>query len=166
MQDYNIDIIRKRYQMVPRTLVFIKKEEQILMLSKDKSTSFGYGKINGVGGHIEQGEEPFEAAKREVFEETGLEINDLDLVAILFIDIYDTPGIEVFVFKANYHSGQICDSEEGHLEWMTHAQIEEAENKVKDLPFLIEVVDNHEDNTPPAMIKYLYDKKGEMRIAY
>ena len=166
MEDYNINIIRKRYQMVPRTLVFIQKGEQLLMLSKNKSTSFGYGKINGVGGHMEQGEEPYESARREVLEETGLTVQQLDLAAILFIDIHDTPGIQVFVFKGQYSSGRIQDSEEGHLEWMSRAEIEEHEKKVKDLPFLIQVVDEHQSNTPPALIKYLYDENGEMRIAY
>ena len=164
LEDYNINIIRKRYQMVPRTLIFIEKGERLLMLSKNKSTSFGYGKINGVGGHMEQGEEPFESARREILEETGLQIQQLDLAAILFIDINDTPGIQVFVFKGAYASGRIQDSEEGHLEWMTRAEIEQHEAKVKDLPFLVQVIDKHQPGTPPAMIKYLYDKSGEMRI--
>ena len=166
MQDYNIEVIRKRYQMVPRTLIFIEKGEHLLMLSKTKSTSFGYGKINGVGGHMEQGEEPFESARREILEETGLRVDRLDLAAILFIDIHDTPGIQVFVFKGEYAAGEIQDSEEGHLEWMTRAEIEKHEKKVKDLPFLIRTIDDHRPDTPPAMIKYLYDENGEMRIAY
>jgi 8-oxo-dGTP diphosphatase len=166
LEDYNIHIIRNRYQMVPRTLIFIQKGEDLLMLSKDKSTSFGYGKINGVGGHMEQGEEPFEAARREILEETGLKVQQLDLAAILFIDIHDTPGIEVFVFKGQYSFGEIQESEEGHLEWMSRVEIEGHEKKVKDLPFLLKVVDEHEPNTPPAMIKYLYDENGEMRIEY
>jgi len=166
MQDYNIEVIRKRYQMVPRTLIFIEKGEQLLMLSKTKSTSFGYGKINGVGGHMEQGEEPFESARREILEETGLQIQKLELAAILFIDIHDIPGIQVFLFKGEYTSGELQDSEEGHLDWMTRAEIEQHESKVKDLPFLIQVIDAHAANTPPAMIKYLYDENGAMRIAY
>jgi 8-oxo-dGTP diphosphatase len=166
LEDYNINIIRQRYQMVPRTLIFIQKEDDLLMLEKVKSTSFGFGKINGVGGHMEQGEEPFEAARREILEETGLEVRQLDLAAILFIDIHDTPGIEVFVFKGQYSSGEVQDSEEGHLEWMSREEIDQCEKKVKDLPFLIKVIDEHEVNAPPAMIKYLYDENGEMRIAY
>lgn len=166
LEDYNINIIRQRYQMVPRTLIFIQKGDDLLMLSKVKSTSFGFGKINGVGGHMEQSEEPFEAARREILEETGLEVRQLDLAAILFIDIHDTPGIEVFVFKGQYSSGEVRDSEEGHLEWMSREAIDQYEKKVKDLPFLIKVIDEHKANTPPAMIKYLYDENGEMRIVY
>ncbi|MDK2980070.1 MAG: 8-oxo-dGTP diphosphatase [Chloroflexota bacterium] len=164
MQDYNIEVIRRHYQMVPRTLIFIEKGERLLMLSKNKSTSFGYGKINGVGGHMEQGEEPFESARREIMEETGLQVDRLDLAAILFIDIHDVPGIQVFVFKGEYASGKELDSEEGHLEWMTRAEIDAYDKKVKDLPFLIEVIDKYQTGKPPAMIKYLYDEDGEVHI--
>ncbi len=108
MQDYNIEVIRKRYQMVPRTLIFIEKGEQLLMLSKTKSTSFGYGKINGVGGHMEQGEEPSESARREILEETGLQVQKLELAAILFIDIHDTPGIQVLCVQRGVCFGRIA----------------------------------------------------------
>jgi 8-oxo-dGTP diphosphatase len=164
MNEYNLDVIRKRYKLVPRTLVFIEWENRILTLSKTKTNSFGFGKINGVGGHIEKGEEPFEAALREIQEEAGIQVRNLELVSILFIDINDTPGIEVFVFKAKYESGDLKDSEEGHLEWMTREEIRNNEKKVKDMPMLIDMIDNHLANTPPSMVKYIYDKHGELRI--
>ena len=164
MKEYNIDVIRKKYQVVPRTLIFIEKEDKLLMLSKTKKDSFGYGKINGVGGHIEQGEEPFESARREIMEEAGIEVKELEMAAVIFIDINATPGILVFVFKAAYAGGELRNSEEGLLQWMTREQIRDNQNMVKDLPFLLDVVDKHKTGTPPLMIKYLYDKNEELRI--
>ena len=164
MQDYNIDIIRRKYQMVPRTLVFIEKDEKILTLCKQKRDSFGFGKLNGIGGHIEQGEEPFESAKREIMEEANIQIKNLNLAAILFIDIGDCPGVEVFVFKAEYLSGETRDSEEGHLEWMTRAEILEQPSTVKDLIFLIDLTDRHIPKSTPRIVKYSYDKNEELRI--
>lgn len=164
MEDYNIEIIRRKYQLVPRTLIFIEKDEKILTLCKQKRNSFGFGKLNGIGGHIEQGEEPFESAKREIMEEANIQVKNLDLSAILFIDIGDCPGVEVFVFKAEYFSGEARDSEEGHLEWMTRAEIKKRPNTVKDLDFLIELVDRHTPNSTPAIVKYSYDKDEQLRI--
>lgn len=60
MRIYDINVIRSRYQVVPRTLVFIKNENRYLLIHKKKQVSFGYDKLNGVGGHIEKGEEPRE----------------------------------------------------------------------------------------------------------
>lgn len=166
MKEYNIDVIRKKYKLVPRTLIFIENDDQLLMLSKTKKASFGYGKINGVGGHIEQGEEPFESARREIMEEAGIEVKDLEMAAVLFIDINDTPGILVFVFKASYAGGDLRASEEGLLQWMTREEIKNNQNMVKDLPFLLDIVDKHKTNTPPLMVKYIYDENEELRIDY
>ena len=98
--DYNPKIIQKKYQLVPRTVVFIEDGEAILLLHKENKDSFGFNKLNGIGGHIEQGEEPSEATRREIFEESGLIIDDLELAAMIFIDIRTNPGILLFVYKA------------------------------------------------------------------
>ena len=164
MEEYNISVIRKKYQLVPRTLVFIKNEDKLLVIKKQKKKSFGYGKLNGVGGHIEKGEEPFEAARREIQEEAGITVGNLALAAILFIDINDTPGIQVFVFKADYEGGIIRASEEGQLAWMVREDIVNNDKTVKDLPFLLDIVEKHKDGAPPIMVKYLYDDAGELRI--
>ncbi len=164
MEDYNLEVIRKKYQMVPRTLIFIEKDGRILLLCKRKRDSFGYGRLNGIGGHIEQGEEPYESARREIMEEANIEVKNLELAAILFIDINAVPGIEVFVFKAQYLSGELCDSEEGHLEWMSREELLKQTNLVKDLPFLINLVDRHSRNQPPEIVKYTYDENKELRI--
>ena len=164
MEDYNIEVIRRKYQLVPRTLIFVEKDGEILTLCKQKRDSFGFGRLNGIGGHIEQGEEPYESARREIMEEANIRVKDLDMAAILFIDINDVPGIEVFVFRAEYRSGELRDSVEGHLEWMARAEILAQANLVKDLPFLIDLVDKHIRNQPPSIVKYTYDENEELRI--
>jgi 8-oxo-dGTP diphosphatase len=165
MEEYNIDVIRTKYQLVPRTLIFIYKDDKILILKKQKKASFGYGKLNGVGGHIERGEEPFESARREICEEAGITVDDLDMAAILFIDINDTPGIQVFVFKTDYKDGEIRESEEGLLSWMTEEDVLNSDETVKDLPFLLDIVKKHKPGKPPVMVKYIYDDDEKLRIA-
>ena len=158
------NIINSRYQMVPRTLIFIKKGENYLLIHKKKPESFGFNKMNGVGGHIERGEEPFESAQREIVEETGLVVGGLDLCAILFIDINSTPGIQVFVFKAEYLEGEIQHSSEGELCWMPLLEIRNSGEVVSDVPELIEVSEAHVRGAQPQIIKYVYDNSGELRI--
>jgi 8-oxo-dGTP diphosphatase len=150
---------------VPRTLVFIRRGDEYLLIHKKKKNSYGFGKMNGVGGHIEKGEDPFTSACREVLEETGLTISQIELCAILFIDIGDTPGIEVFVFRAEYEGGQISQSDEGILEWKSLEEIRSIEQVLDDVPMLIDLCKNHKKGKSPQFVKYSYDEKGHLRIA-
>ena len=161
---YNTSVIQSKYKMVPRTLIFIERDEEILLIHKSKRDSFGFSKLNGIGGHIEKGEEPYEAAKREIFEESGLTIEDLSLVAIIFIDIGTNPGIILFVFKAKYPGGCLKESGEGSLVWMKRSSIKDTKNLVKDIHFLLELSDSYKEGSMSTFVKYLYDENGELRI--
>ncbi|HFC76670.1 MAG TPA: 8-oxo-dGTP diphosphatase [Candidatus Moranbacteria bacterium] len=59
----------KRQKM---TLVLIYDDEKILLGMKKRG--FGMGKWNGFGGKVEEGEDIFESAQRELFEESCLKI--------------------------------------------------------------------------------------------
>jgi 8-oxo-dGTP diphosphatase len=156
--------IKSRYKMVPRTLVFIEKENKILLINRKKKNTFGFGKLNGIGGHIEKGEEPFESAKREILEESGLVVNSLDLVALIFIEIGIDPGILLFVFNAKFPGGKLVPSDEGDLIWIQKGAINSMNNIVKDIPFLVNLCEKHKKEAPPFICKYLYDEKKELRI--
>ena len=164
--DYNQETIRSKYQLVPRTLIFIQDGDKYLFIHKKKKDSFGFQKLNGIGGHIELGEEPFESARREIKEESGLEINDLSLAALVFIEIGINPGILMFVFHATYLEGQLCESDEGDLVWIRRGDLENEENIIKDVPFLLEITERHQRGSPPRIIKYLYDEDKQLRIVY
>jgi len=59
------------------------------------------------GGKIEPNETPLEAAKREVFEETNLIIEDLEIVGEQTFDRKKTKGCMGYLVKANKYSGEI-----------------------------------------------------------
>lgn len=47
--------------------------DQVLLLHKKKGPAYVVGRLNGVGGKIEEGEETIHAMVREFMEETGVE---------------------------------------------------------------------------------------------
>lgn len=59
------------YTMIPRVLAFIEKNDEVLMIERAKKDAFAYRKLNGIGGHVEKGEDPLTAIRREVKEESG-----------------------------------------------------------------------------------------------
>ncbi|MDD5749505.1 MAG: 8-oxo-dGTP diphosphatase [Patescibacteria group bacterium] len=99
------------------TLTLIQKNKQILLGYKKRG--FGIGRFNGFGGKVEKEESVKEAAYREVFEEAGIEVHDLEEIGIIDFSWNNqkNPPLTVYVFKADSFSGQIEESEEMKPEW-------------------------------------------------
>lgn len=79
------------------------------------------------GGHVEKGESFIDSAKREVFEETGLKVDNLKLCGI--IDWCHRKSGErymVMLYKTDTYSGELIgETEEGKVFW---ADIDEIPN--------------------------------------
>lgn len=93
--------------------VIINNEGKILLLKRNGSDcSWGSNQWALVAGGIEEGETPEESCKREIFEETGLNINDFskrfviqrnpDSIEYVFACVYD--GNEMDVELNNEHN--------------------------------------------------------------
>jgi 8-oxo-dGTP diphosphatase len=57
-------------------ILVILKAENCILLGKRKG-SHGHGEWSFPGGHLEMGETPIDCGKRELFEETGIDISNL-----------------------------------------------------------------------------------------
>jgi len=107
-----------RYTVVPRTLCFLVEGEDVLLLRGAADKPLWAGRLNGVGGHIEPGEDPLTSARREVQEETGLVIRDLSLRAIVHIAASGAEqGVMLFVFIGRAPSRIARSGREGELGW-------------------------------------------------
>ncbi|MFP4403534.1 MAG: NUDIX hydrolase [Candidatus Woesearchaeota archaeon] len=103
------------------TLCYIKKDNKTLMMHRIKKINDMHkDKWNGLGGKLEAGESPEECIIREVKEESGFDIKNPILKGIITFPAFD--GIDdwyVFIFTVNEFSGEIIDSNEGKLEWIS-----------------------------------------------
>ena len=62
------------------TLCYVKKDDKTLMLYRNKKENdYHEGKWNGLGGKFEPGETPEECAIREIKEEAGLVVKNLQM---------------------------------------------------------------------------------------
>ncbi len=107
-----------RYTAIPRTLVFLTRGDEVLLLKGAPHKHLWAGKYNGLGGHIEAGENPYRAARREVREEAGLEVADLTLRAVIHVTLPTPPGVMLFVFVGAAPPGEPRPSEEGEPVWV------------------------------------------------
>ena len=102
------------------TLCYIEKEEKYLMLHRvKKKNDMNHDKWIGIGGKLEEGESPFDCARREILEETGLKANKLSYRGIVTF-VSDEYGTEyMHLFHTVDFEGEIkADCDEGNLEWI------------------------------------------------
>ena len=78
---------------VPCVSVLVVRDEQVLLGLRGKSRIMP-GKWCLPCGHIEWGESYFDAAKREVFEETGLEVRPLRVINVVSNHFTEVPGTD------------------------------------------------------------------------
>lgn len=108
------------------TLCYIRKDGKTLLLHRNKSENdIHYGKWNGLGGKFLSGESPEDCVKREILEESGLEIYSPTLKGILtFPDFTKDKDWYVFVFEANIFSNTLIDvCPEGKLSWIPDEEV-------------------------------------------
>ena len=83
-----------------------------------KKRGFGEGRWNGFGGKVMENETIEEATKRELLEETGIEVGNMEKVGIIEFNYdFDTKVHEVHIFKINDYFGEIKESEEMKPQW-------------------------------------------------
>ena len=107
-----------RYNIIPRTLSFLIHEDKVLLIIIAAGKSSWSGKYNGIGGHIEQGEDPKSSAIREIGEEAGISIDQLTLCGVMMIDVGHTPGIGLYIFVGETDGSQPRGNDEGTPEWI------------------------------------------------
>ena len=129
-------VSKDRYQLIPRTLIFLTRGESVLLLKGAPHKRIWANRYNGVGGHIEIGEDVHSAGRRELLEETGLIPDDLRLVGTVVVDTGGKTGIGLYIMKGSCAEGQAEPSEEGELEWVPFDEILD-KPLVEDLPVLL-----------------------------
>jgi 8-oxo-dGTP diphosphatase/2-hydroxy-dATP diphosphatase len=104
------------------TLCLTKKEGMVLLGMKKRG--FGEGRWNGFGGKVEEGETIIDAAIREMREESGLRIEDLEEKGIINFHFLDTGKfLEVHVFNVLRCSGNMIETEEMSPKWFNLDEI-------------------------------------------
>lgn len=101
------------------TLCYLEKDGKYLMLYRNKKKAdANEGKWIAVGGKFEKGESPEECMKREVFEETGLEVKRYRYAGVVTFLSDTWPTEMMHLFVCNEFAGNEITCSEGELRWV------------------------------------------------
>ncbi|HEX4833258.1 MAG TPA: 8-oxo-dGTP diphosphatase [Trebonia sp.] len=97
------------------------------VLLGQKKTGLGTGKTVGLGGHVEDGESPAEAAAREVKEEAGISVDPGTLTEVAFITflfpVRPAWDMTVNVFTSGEWTGEAAVTPEIIPQWFPLADL-------------------------------------------
>jgi 8-oxo-dGTP diphosphatase len=156
-------VSKERYTVIPRTAIFLRRGESYLLLKGAPTKRLWANQYNGLGGHVERGEDVLTSAKRELLEETGLTA-DLWLCGTLIVDAGET-GIALYIFSGECDEGEPKPSKEGLAEWIRYDAISEIPI-VEDLPVLLAKIHSMKRGDVPFSARSFYDEDGELVVAF
>jgi 8-oxo-dGTP diphosphatase len=163
--DQGADATAGRWLTIPRTLCFVTHGEDVLLLKRAPTRRVFPNRYNGVGGHIERGEDPLTGAIREIHEETGLEVRHVRFCGVSHIDAGQNTGIMLLIFRAEAASREFVDSGEGTLEWIPQDRVLDCD-LVEDLPSILPHVLAMRPGDAPFFVHLSYNEADEVQLRF
>jgi 8-oxo-dGTP diphosphatase len=154
-----------RWLTLPRTLCFVLNGDDVLLMKRGAHRRVFPNRYNGVGGHIERDEDPLTSVRREIMEETGLNVHTLRLRAVYNIDAGEATGILLFVFTAQTDRRDAQVNDEGTLHWISRADVMGLD-LVEDLPHLLPRILSMSADAPPLFVHVSYDEADAILMRF
>lgn len=153
-------------QIISGIECYVKKDGKYLMLHRHKNKRIMPGVWMAPGGKLEFNEGLFECARREIMEETGLQIKNLQLKARGCGHLKDLDSeIYFYLITAEYAGGELGQhDDDGKLVWLTKKEILKLDNLLSELHQVLPHVLS--DNQTVISYKVVYEKGNEMSEFY
>lgn len=141
------------------TLCYIEKDGCYLMMHRvKKKNDVNSDKWIGIGGGFLEDESPEECIRREALEETGMTLGEVKLYSVVTFVIDGGVCEHMFLFKCCDFSGELCECDEGELEWIPKDRLYEFDLWEGDRIFLDKIYSGCDFFT----LKLVYSGSGKL----
>lgn len=116
---------RARHTARLATLAFLCRDDRVLLLRHAPGSDRFAGRWNGIGGHVEPGEDIAAAARRELWEEAGTEPETLRLRGVVHESGLLGTSYVIFVFVGSVETEDLRPAAGIELRWQPLSRLEE-----------------------------------------
>ncbi len=149
-------VTKDRYMLIPRTAIFVRRGDEYLLLKGAPTKRLWAGKYNGLGGHVDRGEDVLSSARRELMEEAGISA-DIWQAGTVIVDTGEI-GILLFVLVGENAQGEVKASKEGTPEWIQKEALSHLP-LVEDLPNFLRQIHSMKRGDPPFFARSFYENE-------
>ena len=149
--------MKKTHNVIITNICLIYDKNKILVIDRKKNDWPG---LTFPGGHVEKNENFIESVKREVKEETGLNIKAPILCGIEEFKSDDVDRNIMLYYKTNKFTGKIKSSKEGEVFWINKNDLDKYKLSL-DLKRIYKVM---MDDTLNGIVYYKKDNKWRSKI--
>ncbi len=138
-------------ELVNMCMIYNEETKEVLVEDKtDVAWKFGH---TFPGGHVEKDEGLAEAMIREVYEETGLTVSQLESCGTVEWFSQDPHYRRLgFLYRTSHFTGELKQSDEGKIYWLPLTDLNEGNTAESFMKFLKIFTDPHTvDATSPVM---------------
>ena len=154
---YNVSM-REKEKVIFTNMCLIYKDDEILVQERKKKDWPG---LTFPGGHVEKGENFYDAIIREVKEETGLTLIKPILCGIEeYKQINDEDRYIILFYKCNNFVGELKSSIEGEVYWLKKEELKNKELSL-DLDRILDIMENDDKS---ELIYYFEDGEYKSKV--
>lgn len=154
---YNVSM-KEKEKVIFTNMCLIYKDDEILVQERKKKDWPG---LTFPGGHVEKGENFYDAIIREVKEETGLTLIKPILCGIEeYKQINDEDRYIILFYKCNNFVGELKSSIEGEVYWLKKEELKNKELSL-DLDRILDIMENDDKS---ELIYYFEDGEYKSKV--